>query len=231
MKKLIFGAFLPFFFLQTQAQQVTDFPLDKVRFVSAIDDFMKKTNLDNCIKVNEEFQENVKNNVFDVQQYDEMVEVSNALLKRKCSPNPYFVNFFTAVNAAAKNKVPTAQFVDYTTFVTKVCNSAPKGDNKGIAKLLEFGKAFFTKNAIDIGSAGMWKFESTGYKLTLENNVAKVVFGKGNLKEYNRDLSDSAVIENTIGNYYIFTNTWQGNGGLLTWTKAGLDQKLYMRIS
>ncbi len=226
MKKLIFGAFSLFFFAQTQAQQVTDFPLDKVRFVTAIDDFMKKTNLDNCIKVNEEFQELVKNNAFDVQQYDEMVEVSNALLKRKCSPNPYFVNFFSAVNAAAKNKVPTAQFVDYTSFVTKVCNSAPKGDNKGIAKLLDFGKAFFTQNAIDLGTANTWKFESTVYKLTLENNVAKVVFGKGNLKEYNRDFSDSAVIENTIGDYYIFTNTWQGKGGLLTWTKAGLDPKV-----
>lgn len=205
------------------AQQLQEFPGDKIKFMKTMDEFMKGTQLEGCIQVNQEFQEmNKKVFVFDDQQYDKIVELSNAMLRRKMGPSPYFFNLLTALNAFAKSKNPPVEFVTWADLAIKTCNTGPKGDNKEFAKLLEFSNSLFSKGAINATNSKSWKFDAASFKFATVDGKVKVSFPQGRLVGYNFNESDSMVIKNTSGDYWISANRWDGKDGLVNWMKAGL---------
>lgn len=223
MKKISFAFFTVIFALSTQAQLLTEFPAEREKFLKTMDGFMKGTQLENCIQANEEFQElTKKGGGFDDRQFEKIVELSNAMLKRKMGASPYFYNFLTAINAFSKSKGDVSQFITWANLAISTAQNGPKGDNKEFAKFMEFSNSLYSKGAINATNSKMWRVYAPSYSFSTENGKVKVSFPQGRLVGYNANASDSMVIQNTAGDYWISANRWDGKGGLLTWSKAGL---------
>lgn len=221
MKKIFFAILILSASACVQAQMTTSFPLEKNDFVKAMDNFMKANKLENCEIIADEFQKSVKQGELNDQMLEQVIKTSNTMANRVMSPFPYFYNYLTAVLAFAKAKGPADQFATWNNICQEVAKNQKKGDNKDFTKMMDFSVALFSKGAVSSTASKTWKVESKDYKLSIENGKPVLRFPVSRF--YGITNGDTVSINKTSGEYYPLENKWYGKGGVVDWSKVGLN--------
>jgi hypothetical protein len=219
-KQLLTLAFMLSLALAASAQTLPSFPTERDKFIKAIDQMMTGSKADNLVQADDEFNKNIKSGAISDAQLKEIIESANILAPRTLSPFPYYYNYFTTINAFAKNKITPDKFTNWLGVLAEVTKGQKKGDNHDLGKFLEFSASFFQKGALVSSASKTWKSDAKTYTLTYESwkPVLTVPVGKltGNTS------SDTIYINGTSGKYYPTDNKWVGKGGRVDWERSKL---------
>ncbi len=205
------------------SQRTKSFPKDKKIFLERVETFFKESR-----NINKDQKESIEIMLIDLNQLwnsgaisekekTQLIATSNLMLKARMRQFPHFFTFFNCI-------------IDF-----KNSNQSEESYNaffKGISGLLSYKKSRhfvrFLKKTNDllkynyIHNSRSLKWYSTNNDFYFETDATiKIVFPsldlicKGN--------KDSSVITNTKGIYYPIENKWLGEGGKITWERAGFD--------
>jgi hypothetical protein len=163
---------------------------------------------------------------FDVQQKTALLSTGNTMLKVKMKAFPHFFSFISCLIDFKKS---TQSEKSYTAWL------------KGVNSLLDFKKVRYfvpflenTSNLLNSNylytTKGI-KWYSSSNEFSFENDTAiSIIFPSLDLIcQANKD---SSVIANTKGVFYPLENKWLGEGGKVSWERAGFGaEEVYAQIN
>jgi hypothetical protein len=201
----------------TYAQVLTTFPTEKDKFIAAISQMMKASKSENLTAADDEFNKYIKDGSITDAQLQEIIATANVLAPRNLQAFPYYYNFFATINNITKNKAGADKLATWLKLCVAVTRVQKKGDNRDLAKFLEFSIAFYEYNDLYHSSSRSWRTDARSYTLAFENGKAVAIFPAGKLT--GKSTTDSIYIYNTAGEYVPAENRWYGKGGKVDWTR------------
>ncbi len=157
-----------------------------------------------------------------LKQKEQIIQISNQLLKKRAKPNPQFDNYLKIITTIVNSKTHLTDFPNYLKFFE---NFTLRNDfnSNAINRIFENILLLNDSSTFFKSAAVLWKYNSTNYKLIYDvNEEVRFFFNKTDLICFSK--RDSATILNTSGYYYPLTDRWSGKGGLVTWERAGLNK-------
>ena len=150
----------------------------------------------------------------------EAIRYSNLLYARKARPVLYkdFIFFIIALNQNVKkieNESVLLNFMEQ--FIENKKNTL-----NTIGNFIQCMQDLYTQNYIHNSDYLKWSFSEKEFAFKILNGTFVVVFPIGKLTCYAKH--DSLQIYETSGIYYPIVNKWLGNGGLVTWERAGFKR-------
>jgi hypothetical protein len=201
----------------TWGQTLATFPTEKDKFLKAVDQLLKASKSDALAATDDEFMKNVKDGAITDAQVQEIIVTANVLAPRGLQPFPYYNNFFMSINNMVRNKVSGDRLFTWLKVCASVARNQKKGDNKDLAKYLEFSIAMSQYNAMYHSAGRTWRSDAANYTLSYENAKAVVSFPAGKLT--GSSTTDTIYIYNTSGKFLPSEDKWYGKGGKVDWTR------------
>ncbi|MBS1686477.1 MAG: brain acid soluble protein 1, partial [Bacteroidetes bacterium] len=220
-KKLLTLAFIFALVQQLSAQTLTTFPTDRDKYIKAVEQMMTGSKADNLMQADEDFNKNIKTGAISDAQLQQIIAATNVLAPRNLAPFPYYYNFFTTINAFAKNKISADRFNNWLDILGQVTKGQKKGDNHDLGKFLEFSVAFFDKGALYSSMSKTWRTDAKSYTLGYESWKPVVSIPLGKLT--GTTSNDTIYINSTSGKYFPTENKWYGKGGHVDWERNKLS--------
>jgi len=152
---------------------------------------------------------------------DAVISNCNRMIDKKMRPFPQFNTYLkTIINFenARQNED------NFNVFHLVLENLIEKSRGKNYMAFLEFCETLFLDNTLYKSPTTRWTADNSGYEIKYENDVPYVIYNSLNLTGYAND--DSTVINSTKGIYYPLDNKWKGNGGIITWERAGFPRDM-----
>ncbi|MBK7343550.1 MAG: hypothetical protein IPJ06_10945 [Saprospiraceae bacterium] len=199
--------------------QETSFSDDPTRFVGELDEFLKQADRKELKDLFKEFEKRAKSGVITpelmVLIHGHGVQMRNIGM----TPSPYFEEYLLALDAMFKAGIRETRMKEWMTVYAEELNAIEKRKFKPVQNFLEFSQYFFTQNALRYSKSGItWLVDPK--KGSFGRDTVGLVLGfeeSGDLVATRKE--DSIVIRQTTGRYYPATNTWIGQGGLVTWER------------
>lgn len=220
-KRLLALAFTLMLITGMRAQTLTTFPTERDKYLKAVDQMMTGSKADNLMQANEDFNRNIKSGAISDAQLQQIIAATNVLAPRNLAPFPYYYNFFTTINAFAKNKISPDKFNNWLDVLGQVTKGQKKGDNHDLGKFLEFSVSFFEKGALFSSISKTWKTDAKSYTLGYETWKPVVTVPLGKLT--GTTTSDTIYVNSTSGKYFPTENKWYGKGGHVDWERNKLS--------
>ena len=213
-----------------QAQAPPRFSETPGEFIDQLDQFMtasKRPDLEESFSV---FKKAYKSGLWSEDDMKHIILVSNILRDQKLSPYPYFKNYLNAVSAA-RNDADTSLFHRWHRFTESVLLDVEKGKTKPIGQFLDFSADFMDQRALKVGEGGSvtWKIKNGSFDFTYVDRTPAILCKDVDLIGARK--IDSTTIRKTSGRYMPFDGIWQGNGGRVSWSEAGLDSSIYAQLT
>jgi len=223
---------LLFSFQYSFSQNTKSFSKDKNFFLEEMKSIFKEDkNADKDQKTSAEsmlinFEQLWNSGRFDDNQKLQLLSISNLMLKAKMRAFPHFYSFYSCSIDFKKSEQSEKSYIAWL---------------KGITGLLDFKRSRyflpFLENTRDLLNHNYLyttkaiKWYSTSNDFYFENDTTiKIIFSGLNLICLAN--KDSSVIENTKGIFYPIENKWYGQGGKVTWERAGYGaNEVYAQIS
>lgn len=201
------------------SSQETSFSDDPTRFVGELDEFLKQADRKELKDLFKEFEKRAKSGVITpelmVLIHGHGVQMRNIGM----TPSPYFEEYLLALDAMYMAGIRETRMKEWMTVYTEELNAIEKRKFKPVQNFLEFSQYFFTQNALRYSKSGItWLVDPK--KGSFGRDTLGLVLGfeeAGDLVATRKE--DSIVIRQTTGRYYPATNTWIGQGGLVTWER------------
>lgn len=205
---------------KTFAQQKDDFSGETGLYMEELYDFMK--NLPEQYEdVLEQFVQAWEvDSLFDDQEQENIIKLSQLLTKRKARPYPHFYQFMSCILAFEEYNTNPDNYSNWVDGFSKLLS-------KRKTKTLEFNSILSTTNVllrnnyIYQSSSTIWKVNTNNYKIYNDKDL-RIEFSDVDLTCYAK--RDSMHLFNTSGVLYPIENTWQGRGGLVTWERGGYSR-------
>jgi len=143
----------------------------------------------------------------------------NLMLKKRMRPFPDYKNYINALNNFIRTSQPKASFSVFQSSLEGLINGKSK---KKFSDYLTFCYNLFRENAIHKSPTALWKSDNNHYQLEYADGKPKVVFPALKLSCFAK--KQNAEILNTSGVYYPLEYKWVGEGGVVNWLRAGLDE-------
>lgn len=223
--------FLLFFMpAAVKAQAPARFSDTPNEFVDQLGQFMtasKRPDLEESFSV---FKKTYKSGMLSEDDMKHIIVVSNILREQKLAPYPYFKNYLNALSAA-RNDADTTLFRRWHQFAENVLADVEKGKAKPIGQFLDFSADFMDQRALKVGEGGSvtWKIRNGSFDFDYRDRTPAVTFKDVDLIGARK--IDSTTVRKTSGRYLPFEGAWQGNGGRVSWTEAGLDSSIYAQLT
>jgi hypothetical protein len=145
-------------------------------------------------------------------------KISDELLKKRLKVYPEFFGFFYALAMFAQSDQDDASFNSWLTIMEKLVQDKKK---RYLTDFIDNSATIFEDNTFYKSPSTAW--QSSSGKYTFEyDSIPKVVFNQLDLRCLAKN--DSAVIYGTKGIYYPTQGKFVGQGGRITWERAGLDK-------
>ena len=227
-----FAPFLFFilFLLSSNDVFAQKFPEATNDFVDKLGEFMtasKRPDMEESFTV---FRKMHKAGGFPESEMKRIITVSNLMGNQSLSAFPYFKNYINAV-VAAKNNADTTLFRRWHAFTEEALAGLEKGRTKQVGLLLEFSVDFMEQRAFKVGEGGSatWRIEKGKFEFSYNDREPI-------LKCIGVDLigtrkTDSVTVYNTSGRYRPYQQIWEGAGGKVSWTEAGMDSSIYALLT
>ena len=149
-------------------------------------------------------------------QRQKIVEMANAMLKKRFEAYPYFRDYLAAIAAFAAGGRSAVEFDAWMTSMDELMKS---GRKKNFASYIEMCGGLFRDNTIYHSASTQWKAGGKAFTIAYDT-LPKVVFDRMDLRCFAK--GDSSVIIGTSGTYYPTLELWKGRAGRVTWQRAGL---------
>ncbi|MBK9176847.1 MAG: hypothetical protein IPM46_11045 [Flavobacteriales bacterium] len=145
-----------------------------------------------------------------------VVEVANFMLKKRFDAFPGFRDYLDCVAAFPITGRGAAEFDAWLQGMEKLVQGTRK---QNVQAFITTCANLFREGALVKSPSTTWKARSKGFTFAFDS-IPKIHFAKTDLVCMAK--GDSAVILNTSGTFLPTTELWQGNGGRVTWERAGL---------
>jgi hypothetical protein len=207
--------------------QTSKFSGDLLLYPEELKEFMKNVSDKHEIKVERFLVAWQEDSLFTTVEQENIVRLSQKLLKRKARPYPQFVEFLECVMSFKEVDISEANYKNWVIAMDGFLDERKSSPSK-ISSFLVFSNNLFRDNAIAKSSSTTWKATSSNYTITVDKTI-KVEFQKTDLVCLTR--TDSIMLEQTAGVVFPLENEWIGKGGLVTWERGGYQRnEVYANI-
>lgn len=215
--RLICLTFLAFFFSELKAQTPESFPSDSVEFFEVMQDYLSDARSEGKDFM-KEFEEIWYGGVFSDKEREGIYLVTNKMLKKRMRAFPDFRNYLFTVGTFVIDDDANEESFD--AWQSIMLNLLEERNKKKFSDFLEFSNNLFVDNAIYVSAAVQWSADNNNYIFGYDS-LPKITFDQLDL--ICRSRNDSMRINNTRGVYYPLDNKWYGDGGKVTWERAGFS--------
>lgn len=149
-------------------------------------------------------------------QKTSIAQLSVLMHRRKLRPFPHFIDYLNVIQFMAQKNIPESYFMSWQKTIEELLK---KSTSRPFEAFIQFSNNFFTDLTLYQSNTVKWQVRRGDYTFEFDT-TSRVVFSKPvDLICYANN--DTSVIYNTTGVFYPLTNTWQGSGGRVLWTRAG----------
>ncbi|MBS1638349.1 MAG: hypothetical protein JST26_20715 [Bacteroidetes bacterium] len=227
LKKLFIASALILFFAKAQAQKLTQFTPDSVKYIKELNDYFYdfSANKKEAEEYVLNFQKLWKSPDFLSKYRQAVYKTSNTMLQRKLKPYPYFMSYLNAVANFIQSKQPSDNFDNWQKCLDKIFASK---NLKSYGDFLEMSENVFADNVFFKSPTYIFKSDQANYKFEFDS-VPKLIFPSFTLVGLN-PRGDSITVDNIQGIYYPSAGRFVGKGGRVSWKRTGLDEGVYADI-
>lgn len=154
------------------------------------------------------------------QKKDAFIANCNRMIDRKMRPFPHFKTYISCIMNFENTRQNESNFKVFHEVLEKLID---KSRGRHYMEFLEFCENLFLDNTLYNSPTTRWTTDNSAYELKY-SDVPYLVINSLNLTGYANN--DSTIIYNTKGVYYPLENIWKGDGGLITWERAGLERHM-----
>jgi hypothetical protein len=197
--------------------QSAKFSGDVNLYIEELQDFMSNVSDQHEILVDHFVQAWEEDSLFSIKEQENIVRLSQKLVKRKARPYPHFVNFLNCLMAAEENQIKQSNYITWIKAMDEFLDKRKSTPGK-INTFLGFSNNLFRENAISKTSSTTWVASSSDYDIIIDKEIA-IEFNETDLLCYTK--IDSIELFNTSGTVYPLEGEWQGNKGRVTWERGG----------
>ncbi len=224
IKKIAFASLLILAMHYANAQKLTQFSSDSVKFIKELNEYFYdfSANKQSAEEYILNFQKIWKSPDFSSKYRAAVYKTSNAMLQRKLKPYPYFISYLNAVVNFIDSKQNPEVFDNWQLCIEKIFNSK---NLKNYGEYLEMSENIFSNNVFYKSPTYSYRSVETNYKFEFDS-IPKVIFPKFTLVGAS-PRGDSISIENIQGIYYPSWGRFIGKGGRLSWKRTGVGDDVY----
>ena len=224
IKKLLFSLLFIVTTTITNAQKITQFSTDSVKFIKELNDYFydNSANKKDAEEYILGFSKVWKTTDFSSRYRAAIYKTSNTMLQRKLKPYPYFISYLNAVLNFINSKQNPEVFDNWQLCTEKIFNSK---NLKNFGEYLEMSENIFSDNTFYKSPTYSYRSLETNYKFEFDS-LPKVIFPNITLIG-SSPRGDSISIENIQGVYYPSWGKFVGNGGRLSWKRTGIGDDVY----
>ena len=201
-------------------QSLKEFPSEQDLFLPELNKFMG-TNLN-------ESQQAILTNFgslwlsgsYDLEEKSKIISLSNLLLKRRARANPNFLEFLASLSAFKLTEGNQENFTPWYNGLVELLNN----NNfvlRDIRRFFNITKGVMEARVLYTSPANEWKISSGEYRFFFDSTL-KIIFQKSDLVCYAQ--RDSGIIYKTKGTLFPDRAVWVGEGGIVSWERAGFDR-------
>ncbi len=224
IKKIAFASLLLLATHFANAQKLTQFSSDSVKYIKELNDYFydNSANKKDAEEYILNFQKKWKSPYFSSKYRAAIYKTSNVMLQRKLKPYPYFISYLNAVVNFIDSKHNPEVFDNWQLCIEKIFNSK---NLKNYGEYLEMSENIFSNNVFYKSPTYSYRSVETNYKFEFDS-IPKVIFPKFTLVAAS-PRGDSISIENIQGIYYPSWGKFVGKGGRLSWKRTGVGDDVY----
>jgi len=152
---------------------------------------------------------------------NEIIKLSNNLLKKRANAYPHFYNFMNLYINIINSDLQFSNIANWTKSF-EYYSRQKKFSSAKIDRLFKTVNNFIEKRIFYENRAVKWTFDTDDYQLVFnEADGLKIQFNKTNLICYAK--RDSFIVQNTKGYYSPDKHIWVGAGGKISWERANFS--------
>ncbi|PCJ22916.1 MAG: hypothetical protein COA97_12700 [Flavobacteriales bacterium] len=207
--------------------KIKHFSSDSSLFFQEMEEFLTYSRKQDGAAVMDEFSWDWFGGKFSDKQREGVYKVTNLMLKKRKKPFPDFKNYLFTVSQFVNSKYQTEQsFESWQDILVKLIKGKSK---KRFTDYLKSCNSLFSENLLYKSSANSWAANNSNYTFGYDS-LPTIKFEALTLTCYSK--GDSSVIKNTKGIYYPTEAKWVGEGGKITWERAGFSpDSVYAEIN
>lgn len=214
LKALCLAAFLLSAF-SASAQSIKNFTATETGFISDLQKFLSETNQKETEKLMKEFIPFWNSGALSSAQKELVYENSNAMLKKRLKAFPDFVMYMQALTGFVKSNQPAENFKQWHESMGRML----QGSVRRFSDYLEVCTGLFQQNVLYESANVRWSSSTSSYTFGFDT-LPKITFGEMTLICSAKN--DSLQIQKAKGVYYPSLKMFYGNGGRVSWERAGL---------
>lgn len=164
-----------------------------------------------------DFKEHWENGAFGGTSEEYIMYSADVMISKKAKPVPDYYSFLKALNSFVDNKIDESSLQEYCLVLDTMASLKTSK-----TKQLNFHKfvAKFNKCKCFTSKGSTWSGDIANYRLGMAKSpyleVSNFTLKLGSRK-------DTVSIQNTGGRYSIFSKTWRGKDGRVTWERSGFS--------
>ncbi|MFK8102878.1 MAG: hypothetical protein AB8G15_10150, partial [Saprospiraceae bacterium] len=197
------------------------FSIEKSKFISELDDFInaKKNNkLSSTFKI---FRKHFTNDAFSDEEFEQIHLLCNQMVERKLKASPHFGAYLSCLNQFKEHELSQEQLINWHLMLAQMLASKTKA--RTFAKLLKFSTTFIEGQFLKYSKSGFsWFVESKAFDFKIHEEKPCVTVAVTNLVCVRKKKFEIRINE-TSGLFFPLSGLWQGEGGKVSWAKAGLE--------
>ena len=229
MKKRILRFTVVFVLVLTQvrAQKLTQFSTDTNKFTRDLNIYFadNSANRDQAADYIRNFEKLWKEGIISGYFKETIMQTSNAMLKRRMKPYPYFYGYLNTVINAIESQQLESTFENWQKCLERILIGK---SNRGVQEFFEMSENIFKNRTFY--KTPSYAYYSLQPNFTFEyDSIPLVKFDNVTLVGAN-PRGDSIAIEETSGIYYPTNGKFKGYGGMVSWEQTGLDNSTYATV-
>ncbi len=207
--------------------KIKHFSSDSSLFFLEMEEFLTYSRREDGKFVMDEFSWDWFGGKFTDSEREGVYKVANLMLKKRKKPFPDFKNYLFTVTQFVNSKYQTeSSFESWQKILIKLINGKSK---KQFTDYLKSCNDLFSENLLYKSAANSWAANNSNYTFGFDS-LPTIEFEALTLTCYSK--GDSSVIKNTKGIYYPTEAKWVGEGGKITWERAGFSpDSVYAEIN
>ena len=186
------------------------------QFFTDISAFLEATNKKEAEKLMERFEPIWTTGKFTPEQQSMISLTANNMLKKRLKAFPDFSNYIEALIGFSQSGRSNVAFNNWNSSLDKMLTATARK----YSDYLEICSGLFLSNTLYSSSSTKWVAGTGDYTFEFDT-IARIVFPSMELRCYAKE--DSTVIMGIKGYYDPIKKLFYGEGGKLTWMRAGLE--------
>ena len=226
---LILNGFFLGCIIRLSAQEPTIFSGETGKYPDELYSYIQKNvNPQSEAVMNEFLNAWTRDSIFSAKEQEKIVQTSIDLLKKNAKPYPHFTHYLKCIVLMKTTGQKPDNFSNWEKGLD-VLLSNRKTSLQTTDKYLIFTRQFLDSSSLYRSSSVEWRTKSRDYRIAVDTAI-RFIIKKTDLVCYVR--RDSIQIFETSGEFNPVTSVWKGNGGLVTWERAGFKRsEVYAQLN